>query len=831
MAAEKILLDIEINSSEVQAAFKNIAAGRKTIDELVESNKKLAAQGQKNSIEYIKNAEAIKALNVEVNQNSKIVQASTQANKNNSDSLVKARAENVLLRAERDKLNTSTAEGKKRTDEINAAMDKNNEFIDANSNKMEKQSHQIGDYAGQIGKLHPQLGAFAGSLGSAEKASGGLTSGLFSMVKAGLAFILTPLGLTIAGLVIGFKALQTFLFGSAQGMDLMEDAAEAVGVVMDILTDRVSKFVVGIGKILSGDFKAGLDDISGSFSGIGDEIEREVGLTLELNAAIRELEDAEIGYDIAASETGNTIKELLAQAKNRTLSEADRIKLITKAGDLEKAQTEDLKKNRAEALRIANEDLNQRIGLVREVGEEEVAFAKRLLANNLTNDEQKKSLAATIIAYNEALGGSLDFQAKLQGQADALAEKAEAEAEKRAEAEKKRLEDIAAKAAEIRAREVTAANELEILKLEKQAREIQGLDNQTDKLIEVEQERAEQLLSNVELTESERQKIIFESEEAINEILLQSREREQLEREANLTRSLEDFQEYTEGLINAEKEKYLQGIISKEEYDQQIADLDLATLETQQLIKEQFGEQDLALQGRITDYKIALGEKEVAIKKQQEEQKINAVKTGLGTIASAFNKQSVAFKVLASVQTLITTYQSAISAFNSLANIPYIGTILGIAAAAAATASGLAAVAKINSTQTPKMEEGGAMEISGPRHSAGGADVSINGRKVANVEGGEKMVILKRGANTSLLKNLSTINALAGGRDFFRDRAPQYRNADGGFLARSAATQSRGSQQRNIAQTLDNITFVVQPTELLRVEENMRRAEIMSELT
>jgi hypothetical protein len=357
------------------------------------------------------------------------------------------------------------------------------------------------------------------------------------------------------------------------------------------------------------------------------------------------------------------------------------------------------------------------------------------------------------------------------------------------------------------------------------------LDNQTDKLIEVEQERAEQLLANVELTESERQKIIFESEEAINEILIQSREREQLEREANLTRSLEDFQEYTEGLINAEKEKYLQGIISKEEYDQQIADLDLATLETQQLIKEQFGEQDLALQGRITDYKIALGEKEVAIKKQQEEQKINAVKTGLGTIASAFNKQSVAFKVLASVQTLITTYQSAIAAFNSLANIPYIGTVLGIAAAAAATASGLAAVAKINSTQTPKMEEGGAMEISGPRHSAGGADVSINGRKVANVEGGEKMVILKRGANTSLLKNLSTINALAGGRDFFRDRAPQYRNADGGFLARSAATQSRGSQQRNIAQTLDNLTFVVQPTELLRVEENMRRAEIMSELT
>jgi hypothetical protein len=202
----------------------------------------------------------------------------------------------------------------------------------------------------------------------------------------------------------------------------------------------------------------------------------------------------------------------------------------------------------------------------------------------------------------------------------------------------------------------------------------------------------------------------------------------------------------------------------------------------------------------------------------------------LGTIASAFNKQSVAFKVLASVQTLITTYQSAIAAFNSLANIPYVGTILGIAAAAAATASGLAAVAKINSTQVPKMEEGGAMELEGPRHSQGGMDVHVGGKRVANVEGGEKMVILKRGVSPGLIRNLATANVMAGGKDFYNYRTPAYRNQDGGFLARSAVKQAASVTNRNVS---DNLTVkaVLQVSELHRVEDNMTRAEVTSELS
>jgi hypothetical protein len=831
MNEENILLNIEFNSDDIKANVKNIVDGRKQIDALIESNKKLAAQGEKNSAAYVQNELAIKALNVEVATNTKVVQANSQAVKANEDNLKSLKAENKQLLKDRDLINHKTAEGRAEIERINAKYEENSKIIADNSTKVEKQRFNIGNYSSALSGISPQLGAFSQNLGTAANATGGVTTGIFSMVKASLAFVATPLGAVIAALVAGFKLLQTFLTGSTKGMDLLEDASAAVGTILDIVTDRVVKFVGGIAKLISGDFTGGLDDIGNSFSGIGDEIEREIALTLELNEAIRNLEDAEIAFEISTSKSANTIKELLLQAKNRTLSEKERIKLLEEADALEAARVKQLIANRQEALRIANEEANKRVELTRLANETEEEFGKRLIATDLLLDDQRDKVKDAIIAFNNALGDGITVREKIQNQQDALAQKAEEDAKKRAEAEKKRLEDIAKKQEELRQREATAANELEILRLEKQAREIQGIENQTDKLIEVEQVRSEQLLANEELTASERERIIFESDERINEILINSREREALEQQAALEQSLADFQTYTQGLINAKKEELLQGLISQEEYNQEITDLELATLETQQLIKEQFGQEDIALQTRITDYKISLGQKELDAKEAQEKAKVDAVRNGLGIIASAFNKQSVAFKVLASVQTLITTYQSAIAAFNSLANIPYVGTVLGIAAAAAATANGLAAVAKINSTQVPKFAEGGMIDIEGKRHSQGGEKISIGGRAVAEVEGGEKLVVLKRGASP-LLKKLGFINSMVGGVNFGSDQTPRRYLADGGFVARSAASRVQADFQiQGIAEAMSRVQIFTRLTDIQKAEGNQNRANIMSELS
>jgi hypothetical protein len=86
-----------------------------------------------------------------------------------------------------------------------------------------------------------------------------------------------------------------------------------------------------------------------------------------------------------------------------------------------------------------------------------------------------------------------------------------------------------------------------------------------------------------------------------------------------------------------------------------------------------------------------------------EDQKLNAIKSALNGAAAVFNKGSAAWKAIKIAETTITTYQSAVMAFNALAGIIPVGPALGAAAAAGAIASGIAQVNNISSTPLQKM--------------------------------------------------------------------------------------------------------------------------------
>ncbi len=72
--------------------------------------------------------------------------------------LQKLTAQNRVLRRERDKLNLSTEEGKKRLKEINEELDENNEVIQENSDKLKKQKMNVGNYTESIEKALGPLG-------------------------------------------------------------------------------------------------------------------------------------------------------------------------------------------------------------------------------------------------------------------------------------------------------------------------------------------------------------------------------------------------------------------------------------------------------------------------------------------------------------------------------------------------------------------------------------------------------------------------------------------------------------------------------------------------
>lgn len=92
----------------------------------------------------------------------------------------------------------------------------------------------------------------------------------------------------------------------------------------------------------------------------------------------------------------------------------------------------------------------------------------------------------------------------------------------------------------------------------------------------------------------------------------------------------------------------------------------------------------------------------------------------LAQLQSSHNaKQARIGKAAAIAQAVINTYQSATGAYASLASIPYIGPVLGAAAAAAAIAAGLANVQQIRSQPVGGYAEGGYTGAGGKHQVAG----------------------------------------------------------------------------------------------------------------
>lgn len=132
----------------------------------------------------------------------------------------------------------------------------------------------------------------------------------------------------------------------------------------------------------------------------------------------------------------------------------------------------------------------------------------------------------------------------------------------------------------------------------------------------------------------------------------------------------------------------------------------------------------------------------------------------LATLSTSHNKKMAAIgKAAAIAQAVIETYKSANEAYSALALIPYVGPVLGAAAAGAAIAAGLANVAQIRSQSTGGYSEGGMTPPGGKYQVAG------------FVHAGEGVL------------SQDDISALGGPAAFeaFRKRLHGY--ADGGFVS------------------------------------------------
>lgn len=111
-------------------------------------------------------------------------------------------------------------------------------------------------------------------------------------------------------------------------------------------------------------------------------------------------------------------------------------------------------------------------------------------------------------------------------------------------------------------------------------------------------------------------------------------------------------------------------------------------------------------------------------------------------------KQMESMRGIQSAIALINAFSSAVSAYNSLASIPYVGVPLGIAASAAALASGLAQVAAINKVKKGDKGSGSSVRYAEITPTA----PEYNPTSVTNVTGGQETEELSNALTKAPLK-------------------------------------------------------------------------------
>jgi hypothetical protein len=336
------------------------------------------------------------------------------------DSLTKA---NKALREERKNLNLLTAEGKKRTQEINATIDQNTSKIKANVSAIEQQKINIGNYKSALEGVHPALGKVGEGLEAG-------AAGFKAMAKSALAFIATPIGAILAALVAVFTLLKTALSQNDALMDKFENVTNAVSVVVDVLVSRVGKLGEALIALAQGNFNKAINLTAEAFSGLSEEIGNAVKQQQLFLDASRELEDSTLALSVQTSKYENEIKRLIVAAKNRSLTFDQQEALLQRSLELEEeliAKKTDIARRdlvvTARRLRVAKEFQQQE-------NENFDQYIQRLLDSDKLGFEEKKKIADKLNALEAARGASLPFQEKVANTLASIDEKRAAAADK-----------------------------------------------------------------------------------------------------------------------------------------------------------------------------------------------------------------------------------------------------------------------------------------------------------------------------------------------------------------------------------------------------------------
>jgi len=249
-------------------------------------------------------------------------------------------------------------------------------------------------------KLNDTLEKQTSTLSTLSPALGATTNGFIATGKAmWAAFMANPITAIIIGVVSAIAGLVKIFTSTEEGGDMLAKTMAQLGAIFNVIYDRAAMLGGALVKLFTGDFRGAANDAADAVSGVADEMSREAKIAGELADILDKLEDRERSYGVAASSTTLEIKRLIAESKNRKLSEEEKNKLLQKSLDLEIASNKVISKIREDELEAAIRKIQmttEGAKLEQEENETRLEFAQRLVDADAIQGEARDELANRI---------------------------------------------------------------------------------------------------------------------------------------------------------------------------------------------------------------------------------------------------------------------------------------------------------------------------------------------------------------------------------------------------------------------------------------------------
>ena len=169
--------------------------------------------------------------------------------------------------------------------------------------------------AGKFKGLKDSIGGIVPAFDTASQGASAFNKQLLVLLANPIGLVIAAIVLALAGLVAIFKTFQPLV-------DKVEQGLAALGATLNVIKNTFLAVFTGT------------KSLSEAFGSLGSDMSSAAKRTMELVKAQQDLEDVLASQEVQTARNRAEINKLNVQAKNRALSEAERLKLLEKASKL-----------------------------------------------------------------------------------------------------------------------------------------------------------------------------------------------------------------------------------------------------------------------------------------------------------------------------------------------------------------------------------------------------------------------------------------------------------------------------------------------------------------